>query len=133
MGARPGGRRSPGHLLRSSYLGLVAESFRVGPVDLRLLSVEDLAGAAVDKSLKGREDAFVLVFSGPLGAALDGGTHAVTHPALGTFELFVSAVEQPQTDRRYEAVIDRSVTQTGRKRVSHSTARPGRSSSAASR
>ena len=87
----------------------MGESFRVGPVDLRLLSVDDLAGAAVDKSLKGREDAFVLVFSGPLGAALDGGTHAVTHPALGTFELFVSAVEQPQTDRRYEAVIDRSV------------------------
>jgi hypothetical protein len=59
----------------------------------------------------------VLAFSGPLGAALDGGTHAVTHPALGSFELFVSGVEQPRSDRRYEAVVDRSVARTGRKRV----------------
>jgi hypothetical protein len=100
---------APGHLVRSSYDGLVGESFRVGSVDLRLLSVEDVAGAAVDKSLAGSEDAFVLAFSGPLGAALAGGTHSVTHPALGTFALFLSAVEQPRSDRRYEAVVDRSV------------------------
>ena len=100
---------APGHLLRSSYEGLAGEGFRVGSADLRLLSVDDLAGAAVERSLAGSEDAFVLVFAGPLDAALDGGTHSVTHPALGGFELFVSEVERPQSERRYEAVIDRSV------------------------
>jgi hypothetical protein len=101
---------APGHLRRSSYDGLAGEGFRVGSADLRLLSVEDLASAAVEKSLVGSEDAFVLAFAGPLDAALEGGTHSVMHPALGTFELFVSEVGQPRSERRYEAVIDRSVT-----------------------
>jgi hypothetical protein len=100
---------SPGHLVRSSYVGLVGEGFRVGSTGLRLLSVDDLAGAVVDRSLAGSEDAFVLAFAGPLDAALEGGTHAVAHPAFGTFELFVSEVEQPRSARRYEAVVDRSV------------------------
>jgi hypothetical protein len=100
---------APGHLRRSSYAGLLRETVRVGSVDLRLDSVADVAGAAVDQSLAGIEDAFVLTFSGPLEAALEGDIHTVRHPALGTFELFVSAVERPGSDRRYEAVIDRSV------------------------
>jgi hypothetical protein len=100
---------APGHLRRSSYAGLLGETVRVGSVDLRLDSVADVAGAAVDQSLAGIEDAFVLSFSGPLEAALEGDIHTVMHPALGTFELFVSAVERPGSDRRYEAVIDRSV------------------------
>jgi hypothetical protein len=110
---------APGHLRRSSYAGRVGDSFRVGPVDLRLLSVDDLGGAAVDRSLAGSEDAFALAFSGPLAAALEGGTHSVTHPALGGFELFVSEVERPHSERRYEAVIDRSVRgpRSARKRV----------------
>jgi hypothetical protein len=99
---------APGHLRRSSYIGLVGEGFSVGSADLRLLSIDDLAGATVDKSLAGSEDAFVLAFSGPLDAALEGGTHSVSHPALGRFELFVSEVGQPQFERRHEAVIDRS-------------------------
>ena len=101
---------APWHLLRSSYDGLLGEGFRVGSVDLRLLSVDDLAGAAVDKSLVGNDDAFVLAFAGPLDEALEGATHPVRCPALGRFELFVSEVEQPQSERHYEAVIDRSVS-----------------------
>jgi hypothetical protein len=99
---------APGHLLRSSYAGRVGEDFRTGSVDLRLLSVADVAGAAADKSLAGSEDAFVLAFSGPLDAALHSGTHAVAHTALGSFALFVSEVGRPASERRYEAVVDRS-------------------------
>jgi hypothetical protein len=98
-----------GHLRRSSYEGLVGHGFATGAAELRLLSVTDLAGAAVDKSLAGSEDAFALTFSGPLGAALEAGTHTFGHPGLGTFELFVAPVERPGGDRRYEAVVDRSV------------------------
>ena len=100
---------APGHLRRSSYVGLVGERFRVGSIDLRLLSVDDLAGAAVDTSLACSEDAFVLAFAGALGAPLAGGTHSVTHLALGGFELFISGVGRPGSERRYDAVIDRSV------------------------
>jgi hypothetical protein len=72
-------------------------------------SVSDIAGATVDKSLAGSEDAFVLAFAGPLETALEAGTHTLRHAGLGTFELFVSPVELPRADRRYEAVVDRSV------------------------
>ncbi len=100
---------APGHLLRSSYEGLAGNTFATASVDLRLLSVSDLAGAAVDPSLAGNEDAFALAFAGPLDAALEAGAHTLSHPELGTFELFVSPVERPRRDRRYEAVVDRSV------------------------
>jgi uncharacterized protein DUF6916 len=107
-----------GHLLRSSYEGLVGHRFTAGSIELTLLSVSDLAGAAVDASLSGSEDAFVLAFAGPLEPALEGGTLTLTHPGLGTFELFLSPVDAPAADRRYEAVVDRSVgaPKTPRKR-----------------
>ena len=90
--------------------------------------MDDIAGAAVDKSLAGSADAFVLEFSGPLEAALDGGTHAMSHPVLGGFELFVSEIEQPRADRRYEAVIDRSVRgpRSARKRAAAAAAAAAR-------
>src|SRR4051812_16976845 len=43
------------HLLRSSYTGLTGQSFRLTTGTLRLLSVSDVAGAAVEKSLAGAE------------------------------------------------------------------------------
>jgi hypothetical protein len=98
------------HLLRSSYTGLTGQSFALASGKLRLLSVSDVAGAAVDKSLVGTEDAFVLAFSHPLDAVLEAGTHTLSHAELGGFELFVSPVGRPRGDRRYEAVIDRSVS-----------------------
>jgi hypothetical protein len=73
------------------------------------VSVADLAGAAVDASLAGSEDAFALTFAGPVAPALPAGTHTLAHPALGTFELFVAPVAQPREQQLYEAVIDRSV------------------------
>src|SRR3954463_1818882 len=100
---------SAGHLLRSSYTGLTGQSFALASGKLRLLSVSDVAGAAVKKSLAGSEDAFVLAFSRPLDAVLEAGTLTLSHAELGAFELFVSPVGRPRRDRRYEAVIDRSV------------------------
>jgi uncharacterized protein DUF6916 len=112
VGLRPPASASaaaaPGHLLRSSYAGREGQRFLVGSVELRLVSVTDLAGASADRSLRGSEDAFALTFSDPLDAALEAGTHTVRHPDLGRFELFVAPVERPRSDRRYEAVVDRS-------------------------
>jgi hypothetical protein len=115
---------APGHLLRSSYEGLVGHDFGAGSVTLTLLSVSDLAGAAVDARLAASEDAFVLTFSGPFEPVLEGGVHTLTHPGLGTFELFLSPVDRPGSDRRYEAVVDRSVgaPKTPRKRAAAASA-----------
>ena len=101
---------APGdHLLRSSYTGLVGERFTTGSGHLRLVSVSDLAGAARQPSLAGSQDAFALELSGPLDAPLEAGIHTLHHERLGSFQLFASPVDRPQGDRRYEAVIDRSV------------------------
>jgi hypothetical protein len=100
---------APSHLRRSSYAGRVGQRFAAGPVQLRLASVADIAGATRDRSLAGSEDAFVLAFSGPLDRALEPGTHRLSARGLGSFDLFVSPVGRPGADRRYEAVIDRSV------------------------
>jgi hypothetical protein len=100
---------SPGHLLRSSYEGLTGHQFTAGSVELTLLAVSDVAGAAADAALGGSEDAFVLSFAGPLEPALAGAVHELTHRGLGTFELFLSPVERPSSERHYEAVVDRSV------------------------
>jgi hypothetical protein len=92
-------------LRRSDYAGLVGTDFAVADAPqaavLRLASVSDLARPA----LRGSEDAFSLTFSGD--TPLDSGIHGLTHPELGSFDLFVSPVET--ADRhRYQAVIDRS-------------------------
>ena len=133
-GPRAGGRRSRATCCARRTTGSWGRASASDRSICGCCRSRDLAGAAVDKSLAGSEDAFVLAFAGPLDAALEGGTHAVTHPALGTFELFVSAVEQPQSERRYEAVIDRSVG-AKRARAASRTRRRARSgsSSAASR
>jgi hypothetical protein len=107
--AAPAAAAAGNHLVRSSYTGLAQRRFAVGSVKLRLQSVSDVAGAALEPSLAGSEHAFVLTFSGPLAEPLESGTHTLRHPDLGTFELFISPIARPSTDCRYEAVIDRSV------------------------
>jgi hypothetical protein len=97
------------HLRRSSYAGLRGARFAAGSVDLRLISVADVAGAGADAALAGSDDAFVLTFSGQLDSVLEAGTHTLRNARLGTFELFLSPVGLPRRDQRYEAVIDRSV------------------------
>jgi hypothetical protein len=101
-----------GYLTRSAYAGLEGTSFNVETggehVVLRLEAVADVAGAATRRSLAGSDDTFALTFSGPLAQPLDSGIHSLSHPALGSFELFASPVDQPEGSRRYEVVVDRS-------------------------
>ncbi len=112
-GLRPwaavGAEAAASHLRRSSYARLLGQRFAVGPVELRLLSVADVAGAAVDTALAGSDDAFVLTFSGPLEPVLDARTYTLRHARLGRFDFFLSPVDRPRKDQRYEAVVDRSV------------------------
>ena len=97
------------HLRRASYTPLIGQRFAVGPIRLRLLSVADVAGAAVDTSLAGSDDAFVLTFGGPLAPVLESSTRTLRHTRLGSFDLFLSPVNKPRKNQRYEAVVDRSV------------------------
>ena len=72
-----------GHLRRSSYPGLTGQSFRIGSVDVELLSVSDLAGVASQPALAGSEDAFALAFSGPLDSGLGEASRRSAIPSSG--------------------------------------------------
>jgi hypothetical protein len=99
---------TPSYLIRSSYQSLSTNSFgaslRGDTADLTLLSIDDLAAAATDKSLAGSEDAFSLTFSS--SAPLTHEIHTFSHPDLGVFDLFVAAVGN---QGRYEVLVNRSV------------------------
>jgi hypothetical protein len=90
---------TPSHLRRSTYTGLSSRDFTAGGAPLRLVEVADLGPAA----LAGHEDAFLLAFS---GSGLGQGIHTLTHPELGSFELFLVPAGPAG---RHQAVIDRSV------------------------
>ena len=101
----------PAYLRRSSYPVLLGTDFTaVAPqrVTFSLASVGDLEAAATVERLRGRDDAFSLVFLGPSG--LPAGTRSFSHQFLCAFELFLSPIDRPSGGQAaYEAVIDRSI------------------------
>jgi hypothetical protein len=91
------------YLRRASWAPLAGAMVAVAGVTLRLANVADLP------RLAGRDDAFRLELTGRAGT-LRSGTHRFRHPALGSFELFISPVETVVGGtQRYEVVVDRSV------------------------
>jgi len=100
---------APSYLRRAGYSGLQGQSFDAGAATLQLLEVSDLERAKRERALAGADDAFALAFSGPVSHTLTQGVHTLRHPRLGSFDLFLAPVDQPDGDQRYEAVIDRTV------------------------
>jgi hypothetical protein len=100
---------APAYLRRAGYSGLQGQSFDAGATTVQLMEVSDLERAARERALAGADDAFALLFSGPASHPLPQGVHTLRHPRLGSFELFLVPVDQPDGDQRYEAVVDRTV------------------------
>jgi uncharacterized protein DUF6916 len=96
------------YLRRSGYTALSSASFTAmaagGSTPLTLTQVSDLT-----PTLAGADDAFSLAFTGPVSAPLPQGTHTLSHPALGAFDLFVVPVDEPRSDQQYQVIVDRSV------------------------
>lgn len=107
---------APPHLRRSAYEALAeprALSVAGEGRTLRLTSVGDLLGARDDAALRGSDDAFALVLEETTAAdaPLAQGIHALAHPDLGRFELFLAPAEDPSgaaRGLRYAVVVDRS-------------------------
>jgi Domain of unknown function (DUF6916) len=97
----------PGYLRRSTYTDLVGQDFALGwwgsDSSLQLASVSDLP------HLKGRDDAFSLIFLGEAATPPEGAEVALSHPKIGRFELFVTPVNRPGGPQQYEAIVNRSV------------------------
>jgi hypothetical protein len=107
--ASGGSGSAPAYLRRSSYAALTDQSFTATSGSqsqtLKLLSISDVQRAG----LAGADDAFVLELSGALDQTIEQAVHTFEHPALGSFDLFVTPVEQPQSTQSYAIVVDRSV------------------------
>lgn len=52
-------------------------------------------------------DCFSVVFRGPRNVALDSRTYKVEHDQMGSFEIFISPVDDRKKLRRYQAVFNR--------------------------
>jgi hypothetical protein len=101
---------APARLRRSSYLGLTGREFPTDAgVTLTLLKVADLGRAKTDATLVGHEEAFTLLFSGPASPLVPAAIHTLQHPELGAVNLFIAPVEAAGADRRYEAIVDRTI------------------------
>lgn len=96
-------RSAQSHLLRSTWRDLSAPYLRAGPSILKLESLGDLSAAPNVPSLVNSEDAFSLVLSGPGGLAQSEAPLRISNSEMGTFDLFLS----PLGDGRYEAVVNR--------------------------
>jgi hypothetical protein len=97
----------PAYLERSSYAGLTGPGFTARgneqSVPLTLDAIGDLGDAA-----PGAEDAFSLRFSAPAATALTQGIRTISHPSLGSFDVFIAPVAQPDARQGYEVIVDRS-------------------------
>lgn len=58
-----------------------------------------------------RQECFAILLRGPLDTFLPQGTYAVSHAALGPFDLFLVPVGRGQQGFEYEAVFNRLVGQ----------------------
>jgi hypothetical protein len=101
---------APAYLRRSSYTPLADQDFTLSLADgtqqaLKLFSISDLERAG----LAGADDAFMLEFSGPTTQSAEQGIHTLMHPTLGSFELFSTPVDQPQSTQTYAVIVDRSI------------------------
>jgi hypothetical protein len=88
-------RQAPAALRRSTWLPLVGERFAVASVPLRLVEV------------RGRDDAFALLFHGARRPRLEQAVRRIAHPAMGAVDLLIVPVGLPRRGQDYEVVINR--------------------------
>lgn len=105
--------RVPASLRRASYSGLTGAQFSAKTatgriVTLRLTAVTDLVRARSEPSLRGRDDAFALAFSGASRDLIACGIGRLHHPTLGWISLFIVPVGRATTSQAYEVVVDRA-------------------------
>jgi hypothetical protein len=77
-------------------------------VRVRLVAVEDLAGASV-AHLAGSQDAYALRFRGPRSLRIAQGTVGIRHPRFGVIRLFVTPSTTLARTQDYVAIVNRHV------------------------
>jgi hypothetical protein len=103
---------TPNYLVRSTYQDLTNYDFTVGGIPLKFQSVGDFGAAAVQRNLADNEDAFSVVFTGPVGARLGTGVQTVTNAEIGDFSALIVPVGEAGATQDYEFVVNRVLNRT---------------------
>lgn len=93
------------YLKQTSYEALLHEPFRLvrdggSPVDMHLLRVGSLSAASP------QYNSFAVEFRGPRECFLQQQSYALAHDKMGTFDLFLVAVEEAEDGYIYQGVFN---------------------------
>ena len=77
-------------------------------IDLELINVKRWDTTATKHESKTvKLDSFSVLFRGPQATAIESRTYRITHDQMGTFDLFISPVNDRKKERLYQAVFNR--------------------------
>ncbi len=92
------------YISKADFESALNEPFKVGKANLELTLEKVADGVAASEEF----ECFSLELRGTKDRPLDQGTIELTHERLGTFLLFMTPVEEDESDRIYQAVFNRS-------------------------
>ena len=77
-------------------------------INLELINVKRWDPTSTEHASKAANlDSFSVMFRGPRKTALESRTYRITHDQMGTFDLFISPVNDRKKERVYQAVFNR--------------------------
>lgn len=77
-------------------------------INLQLIDVKQSDPASTKRTkMAAKLDSFSVLFRGPRNISLESMTYRITHDQMGTFDLFISPVNDRKTQRVYQAVFNR--------------------------
>lgn len=109
------GRAEIDRLSEETFSRYISTNFRIytsplTAINLELIKVSRRESSPPDpeKQPKTPEmDCFSVVFRGPRNLALESRTYRVEHDQMGSFDLFITPVDDHKKQRRYQAVFNR--------------------------
>jgi len=77
-------------------------------ISLELINVKHWDSTSTKHATEAAKlDSFSVLFRGPRKTALESRTYRITHDQMGTFDIFISPVNDPKKERLYQAVFNR--------------------------
>ena len=76
-------------------------------IDLQLVNVKRREITSAKHAESAKVDSFSVLFRGPQKSAVESRTYRITHDQMGTFDLFISAVNDGEKEKLYAAVFNR--------------------------
>jgi hypothetical protein len=76
-------------------------------INLQLIDVTQPDKSSTKHATAATLDSFSILFRGPRNISLESRTYRITHDQMGTFDLFISPVDDRKKQRVYQAVFNR--------------------------